>query len=125
MQKGFCIQNYLYEVTKKTIIMKPLSLYGLALAMAAVLLCTSFTASKESRLPRKHSAVEFAAYYYWYYADDSYDGYMTMNSAIFQLQAMFHTVVNTNPIGGNFVAAGYNDDDYPHTTWPTVNLYSH
>ena len=125
MQKDFCVHIYLYLFNEKTIIMKPLSLMGLALAMAAIFLCTSFTGSKESALAGKHNAVEFATYYYWYYADDSYDDYMTMNSAILQLQSMYHTVINTNPIGGNFVAAGYTDNTYPHTTWPSVNLYSH
>jgi hypothetical protein len=105
--------------------MKPLSMLRVALATAAVFVCTSFTPGKESALYGKHSAVEFDVLYYWYDADDDYMGFEGTTDMIAYLEDSLQAIVNTNSIGGTFVAAGYTNNMYPHMVWPMINLYSH
>ena len=107
--------------------MKPRSYLGVAMATTIFILCTAFSADKGSSLTRKtsHPAKQFATYYYWYYADDTYDGYFTESQVIVQLEDSLQQFVNSSPFGGTFVAAGYFNNDYPHDQHPLVDLYSH
>jgi len=65
-------------------------------------------------------------YYYWYWTDDdSYLNYTTTATEITELENMTGHLVNTQAGGGTLLANGYNNNNYPHTLWPAVQLYMH
>lgn len=74
--------------------------------------------------PNKPAAKQ--AFYYWYWTDtDTYLEYATTATAITDLISMVGRSVTTQPIGGVLVGNAYINNDYPHTTWPIVQLYEH
>lgn len=65
-------------------------------------------------------------FYYWYWTDDdSYLNYCTTSTEITDLQNQTGKLVNTQAGGGTLIAAGYNNNNYPHTLFPAVHLYTH
>ena len=65
-------------------------------------------------------------FYYWYWTDtDSYMQWASTATEINDLEAMTGKLVNTQPGGGTLLANGYTNNNYPHTVWPSVQLYSH
>ena len=65
-------------------------------------------------------------FYYWYWTDtDSYHQWATTATEINDIENLIGLLVNTNQAGGTHIANGYTNNNYPHTTVPTVLLYAH
>ena len=107
--------------------MKPLSLIHVAMATMIFILCTSFNTGKESSFRKGVPAVHrFDVEYYWYYANDTYDGYYTTSQVIAQMEDSLGVLVNTSSYNSAvLVASAYYDNNYPHDEWPVVYLYAH
>lgn len=110
--------------------MKRLSCVGVAMATMIFIFCASFSAGKAAssspHFPKevnknRPSTLDF----YWYYSDDSYDGFYTEDQVIAQMEDSLGTWVDTDPGGGIMVAEGYTNNNYPHTQWAAIVLYAH
>jgi hypothetical protein len=105
--------------------MKSLSIRGVAVATLLFLLCTSFYSPKKAIPPAKPDKEVSSQFYYFYLADDSYDGYCTIDQEIARLEALYDVYVDNNSPGGTLLARGYTLYGLPHTVWPSVFLYGH
>lgn len=110
--------------------MKRLSCVSVAMATMIFIFCTAFSAGKAaSSSPHSQKEVNknrrSTFDYYWYYADDSYDGFYTEPQVIAQMEDSLGVYVDTDPSGGIMVAEGYPNNNYPHTQWASQVLYAH
>jgi hypothetical protein len=115
---------YLSAQTLK--VMKRLSYYAPALALAAVL-ALSGAAPASSATPTISAKADFQVMYYWYLEpDDLPDQYADVDDEENELWILYGGyVVNTIPTGGTLVAEGFLNNNYPHTEFPSVYLYVH
>ena len=106
--------------------MKSLSMYGVAMAAALVMLCSSFTSDKGVATAAGPSiAAAQNTYYYWYLTDGTYEGYYTVGEEEENLEAMYDVEVGTDSLGGTLLADGFPYYGLPHLVWPTSSLYGY
>ena len=87
-----------------------------------LLCCSAAPAPKASMTHATH----YTTFYYWYfYPDDTYNDEQTISDEEAELWIYFGVMVDTNSSGGTLVAQGYQQNTYPHTSFPQVNLYAH
>ena len=101
-------------------------MYGVAMAAALILLCTSFTSDKAVAPAASPSDAAADIYLYWYsYPADTYLTYCGVDEEINTLELEYDVLVDADPSGGTLLVRGYDSDIYPHEVWPTVYLYGH
>ena len=101
-------------------------MYGVAVAAALMMLCTSFTSDKPNTIQAQPSRPEFGdTYYYWYLTNGTYEGYYTVEEEEENLEAMYDVEVGTDSLGGTLLADGFPYYGLPHLTWPTSALYGY
>jgi hypothetical protein len=107
--------------------MKPSSFFGAVMAATMLLVCTSFTSRQETNVsPQRTQSARYTPMYYFYLtADNSYQGYLSVNQEIADLEEMYDVYVDTSPFGGTLLASGYGLPGVPHPVRPSVNLYGH
>lgn len=92
-----------------------------AIATCLLTLCTSFATGRPE--PSRHTTAH-AAYYWYLTSDNSYQGDWSTSTEIDVLEEMYDVYVDTDP-SGTLLASGYGLPGYPHSIWPSVNLYGH
>jgi hypothetical protein len=103
--------------------MKSLSIRLAVFAATTVLICTSFRTAQERSFPQ--AKAKHKVFFYWYYANDTYDQYTSPVNEEDQLKEITGDLVNDDPTGGVLEANGYGDNSFPHDEQPSVVLYAH
>ncbi|MBN9381992.1 MAG: hypothetical protein J0H74_14590 [Chitinophagaceae bacterium] len=97
----------------------------LSIGIFGLMLVPAILVSSVLRTPPSTAAPAQTQYYWYSVPGDRYHDHTTLNTEMDLMWLYYGTIVDTNPSGGTMVEKGYPNNNYPHTTFPSVYLYAH